>query len=107
MKLEIFCVFDSKAQAFLPPFFLPMIGQATRIFQNCANDKSHQFGANPADYTLFHMGEFDDDSGKLVPKATPENLGIAQEFKNAQKIPDPNFANVIDSLDTATNEAKN
>jgi hypothetical protein len=91
MKLEIFSVYDSKAKAFLPPFFLPMVGQATRIFQNCANDKTHQFGANPADYTLFHLGDFDDEKAIIETKPTPENLGIAQEFKNAEKIPDPDF----------------
>lgn len=91
MKLEIFAVYDSKAQAYLPPFFLPMLGQATRIFQNCANDTTHAFGANPGDYTLFHLGDFDDDSAKITVKNTPENLGIAQEFKDQPKIPEPNF----------------
>lgn len=95
MKLEIFSVYDSKAQAYLPPFFLPMVGQATRIFQNCANDSAHQFGANPGDYTLFHLGDFDDDSAKISLKATPRNLGIAQEFKSAPKIPEPIFTDPV------------
>lgn len=80
MKLKIFSIFDSKAKAFLPPFFLPEPEVAIRTFTNAANDKKHAFGANPADYTLFLLGEFDDDTAKIVTKATPRNLGIAQQF---------------------------
>ncbi len=94
MKLEIFSVYDSKAQAYLPPFFLPMSGQATRIFQNCANDKAHAFGANPLDYTLFHIGEFDDASGAIDSKTAPLNLGTAEQFKNAPKLPEPSFPDI-------------
>lgn len=91
MKLEIFSVYDSKARSFLPPFFLPQVGMATRIFQNCANDPGHQFGANPSDYTLFHLGNFDDESAAVDIKITPENLGIAQEFKDQPQIKESPF----------------
>jgi len=80
MKLHIFTVYDSKAQAYLPPFFLPNTAIATRTFTNAANDKGHAFGANPADYTLFHVGHFDDDTAKIVSKATPHPIGLAQDF---------------------------
>ena len=89
MKLNVYSVYDSKAEAFLPPFFLPMEGQALRIFQNTANNKDHDFGRNPMDYTLFKLGEFDDDNGLLVPLTTPKNLGSAEEHKNAPQIPEP------------------
>jgi len=92
MKLQIFAVYDSKAQAYLPPFFLPQKGMATRIFQNTANDPKHQFGANPEDYCLFHIGEFDDESSLIVSKTPPESLGLAQEFKEAPEPPEPDFS---------------
>ncbi len=82
MKLHIFAIYDSKAQAYLPPFFLPNTEVAKRVFAGAANDKGHAFGANVADYTLFHLGHFDDDSAKIVTKATPRNLGLAQEYVN-------------------------
>lgn len=58
MKLGIFCVHDSKAGAHISPFFLPNEAMALRTFTDCVNSDSHQFGANPADYTLFSLGEF-------------------------------------------------
>lgn len=84
MILKIFAIYDSKAKAYLPPFFLPEPAVAVRVFSNAANDKDHQFGANPGDYTLFHLGGFDDDTGKITTKATPRNLGIAQQFVKAE-----------------------
>lgn len=81
MKLEMFSVYDSKAKAFMNPMFLPQVGQATRLFANAVNSKDHQFGANPSDYTLFHIGTFDDETAKITSKIAPENLGLAQEFK--------------------------
>lgn len=104
MKLQIFSVYDSKAKAYLPPFFLPEIGMATRVFQNCANDKGHQFGANAEDYCLFHIGEFDDSTALCVPKTTPESLGLAQEFKKSTV---EDITNDDHLTDVSINEARN
>lgn len=79
MILQVFSIYDSKAQAFLPPFFLPKESVAIRVFSSAASDPEHAFGAFPGDYTLFHIGSFDDDNAKIETKATPRNLGLAQE----------------------------
>lgn len=75
MKLEIFSVYDSKAQAYLPPFFLPKEAMAIRIFAECCNSPEHQFGKHPADYTLFHIGSFDDWDGDILAIQPQKNLG--------------------------------
>lgn len=69
MKLKAFAIFDQKAKAFLPPFFLPETAVAVRTFGDCVNTKEHAFGRHPADYTLFGLGQFDMDSGSLLPAA--------------------------------------
>lgn len=66
MILKIFSIQDIKAKAFLPPFFLPEQGQATRTFGDCVNDPKHQFGRHPHDYTLFGIGTFDDETGTIT-----------------------------------------
>lgn len=63
MKQRIFTIYDDKAKAYLPPFFLPEMGMATRAFSDCVNDPKHNFGLHPSDYTLFCCGIFDDKSG--------------------------------------------
>lgn len=75
MKLKIFSVFDDKASAFIPPFFLPNSAMAIRAFTQCVNDPSHQFGQNPGDYTLFELGEFDDSDGSIDLLMAQKNHG--------------------------------
>ncbi len=60
MVHKMFSIFDVKAQAYLPPFFLPEKGMALRVFGDCVNSRDHQFGKHPGDYTLFELGSFDD-----------------------------------------------
>lgn len=60
MILQIFSVYDVKAEAFLQPFFVPSKGLAVRAFTDAANDDKHQFSQHREDFTLHHLGEFDD-----------------------------------------------
>lgn len=66
MNHKAFAIFDAKARAYLPPFFLPEQGMAVRAFADCANDLRHNFGKHPEDYFLFQIGEYDDSSGMLT-----------------------------------------
>ena len=65
MELNVFSVYDEKAGAYLPPWTLPTVAMAKRVFGNCVNDQEHQFCANPEDYTLFKLATFDDRTGRL------------------------------------------
>lgn len=86
MKLEIFAVYDSKAEAYITPFFQPKTNQAKRVFQNASQDIKHAFGRNPEDYTLFHLGSWDDDTALLKPNKTPESLGLALEYQTMKTL---------------------
>ncbi len=77
----IFTVFDSKAETFMPPFFVPTRGMAIRAFEDCINSDSHHFGQHPADYTLFHLGDFDTDTG-VFNISTKTSIGNGVEFQN-------------------------
>lgn len=85
MKLRIFSVYDQKAQAFMPPFYVPRPEMAMRSFQECANDPAHQFFRSPADYTLYCLGTFDDDSAQFTLEAQPLNLGTALTVKREKQ----------------------
>lgn len=82
MKFKIFSIYDSKAEVFNTPIFLATEGQAIRIFDDMVNDedKNADIAKHPEDYTLFTIGEFDANNGKLEPLNTPKSLGLAQEF---------------------------
>jgi len=93
---NIFSVYDNKAEAFLPPFVLPKREMAIRTFADSINNPETQLHKHPADYTLFTLGTFDDEIGKIVPEKTSlhngvelwdytlkEDFGVKQELKKA------------------------
>ena len=72
MRHRAFSVYDQKALAYLPPFFMPEVGMATRAFTDMVNDREHMFGKHPEDFTLFELALFDDLKGMLEPFKAPE-----------------------------------
>ena len=81
MTLQIFTVFDSAANLFLQPFFAMTAEVAIRQFRELVNDTQHQFGKFPEDYTLFHIGEVDQETGQIL-SMEPRSLGIAITFQS-------------------------
>lgn len=85
MEHRIFAIYDQKAFAYLPPFTLPRAEMAERTFGECINSNTHQFGKHPADYTLFELGSYDDNSGQLTPHLAPLVVGSGVEY--LQRLP--------------------
>lgn len=71
----LFSIFDSKAAAYLPPFFMHRNEMAQRTFSDCINASDHQFSKHPEDYTLFATAVFDDSTGTVQSYETSEMLG--------------------------------
>lgn len=65
MKLTGFSIYDTKAEAFMPPFFMPSIGLGVRAFGDVLRDPNSPIGKHPRDYELFKVGEFDDSTGSV------------------------------------------
>lgn len=80
-RLFLFSVFDAKAGAFLPPFFLPAEPVALRTFGGCCSDPGHSFGQFPGDYTLFRLGTFDVASAAIVLLPSPEVVATGVEAR--------------------------
>lgn len=81
MKLKMFCVFDSKVQAFTTPFFQRATAEAIRSFQDEVNKPGSQIGKYAGDYTLFELGAWDDQTAAFEIYDTPTSLGLAVNFK--------------------------
>lgn len=84
ITIKFYSVHDSKAEAFLPPFTAPTAGVAIRMWEAACNDPEHTFHRHAGDYTLFEIGEFDQDSGQVNGYAVLNNLGIALQYKTDQ-----------------------
>ena len=61
--MKMYSVFDTKADFWAPPFFARTHEEALRAFSVAANDRQHQWGRHPADFSLFYVGEFDEFTG--------------------------------------------
>jgi len=84
MKHQIFAIYDSKAGAYLPPWTIHKEEMAIRLFADMIHDPNHQFAKNPADYTLFKIGTYDDNSAMIVNEKENTSLGNGVEFKNEE-----------------------
>lgn len=81
MKYKVYTIFDMKVGAYMQPFFMRQNGEAIRAFTDLANDKSKTIGANPEDFSLYYIAEFDDESGLFFGKQIDHVcLGKAIEF---------------------------
>lgn len=80
MILKVYTVYDSKAEAYLQPFFSQSKGVAIRSFQEAVRDEKSNISKYPEDFTLFELGEYDDSNSKFNLHNTPQSLGVAVEF---------------------------
>lgn len=87
MNEQVFTVFDSKVGEYNRPFFARSIGEALRMFQDTVDDPKSQLHKHAADYTLFHLGEYDGESGQFHNLDSPRSCGVALEFKKQYEIP--------------------
>lgn len=84
MIIKLFAVFDSKAALFGQPFSDQQEGSAIRNFSDAVNDSSNPnnlWNKHPEDFSLFQIGEFDNNSGELIP-CVPKSLVTASALRS-------------------------
>lgn len=82
--LKVFSVYDSKAEAFLLPFFTSNAAVAIRNFSSAASDAATAFSRHPGDYTLFEIGSWDESEGAWRPLSAKVALGSAIELRSEE-----------------------
>lgn len=85
MKLKIFSIYDSKAKAFITPFFSPTTEVGQRSFGGACNDPTTQFHRHPGDFSLFEIGEFGIETGEVTPHKQLINHGLAIIYQDENK----------------------
>ncbi len=94
MKQEIFSIYDTKADAYLPPFFTQNKHTALRSFSDAVNDLNTDLSKHAGDFVLFQVGSWDDQGGILTPLPANINLGVGIEFQQSTEIPTPTLQEV-------------
>jgi len=72
MKINVYAIKDAKAGIFHPPFFSQNHATATRSANHSARDAHSLSNSHPEDFAIYHIGTFDDESGKLSVMPTPD-----------------------------------
>ena len=85
MKINMYSIHDSAAQAFLPPFYQNNNELAIRAFTAAVNGHGDQsIKMNPEQFTLYLIGMFDDATGMILAEA-PEALMNGKVLVDPQK----------------------
>lgn len=70
MKIGQYSVYDRLAQIFSQPTNILNDDIAVRVMRDCVKDKTHDYGKNPLDYSLYRVGTFDNVTGEINSETT-------------------------------------
>lgn len=79
--MKLVSIRDMKAKAYLRPNFQTSIADAVRSWETIANEGDSMISKFPNDFRLYHMANFDSESGHLEVLDPPVDLGSAFDFK--------------------------
>lgn len=74
MVKKIYAIRDSKAECFHNPFYQSTHGEAERAFRTAVADEKTTLNQYPEDFDLYYLGEYDDNTGKMMALDTPQHV---------------------------------
>lgn len=88
---KVCVVYDSVSEAYMRPFFAPATGAAIRSFTDEVNSGNADsiVAMHPADYTLFELGEWDDEKGVIHLYETKKRLVHGLDVKRSDEAQTP------------------
>jgi hypothetical protein len=92
MKLNVYAIYDNTAKAYMQPFYMHNHALAVRAFTDQVNsEQDNPIKNHPDQFTLFHIGEFDDKTGNLELREH-QSLGKALSYKKETTYEKTNIA---------------
>jgi len=73
MRIPYFSIYDKKSLHYTPIWQAQTFGAAERAFNTAVNSDSNDYSKYPEDFDLFHVGNFDDETGIFEP-CTPQYI---------------------------------
>ncbi len=93
MILRIFTMYDTKANAYVRPFFMPNVAMAQRAIVKAGQDIDHPFAMHPRDFILYGLGSWDEESAEFH-LTIPEQHGSVRELTPEDKRDEHDLAEV-------------
>lgn len=80
MKFKMFTIYDSKAETYSSIMLQNTTASFMRGFANEVQKPESTYHMYPADFTLFEIGEYDDQTGQVQAYQAKKSLGLALDF---------------------------
>lgn len=84
--MKIVAIRDDAIQAFGRPIFVVALGQATRSFADEVNNEQSEMCKHPSDYSLYEIGEYDDEIGRVTSLESPRLLSRGADVSKRENI---------------------
>lgn len=82
MIYKVYSVYDAQTKAYGHPMLQNTHGEAERTFKLQVNNKDSRYHQSPEDYDLFHIGEYDDNTGGIERLNAPQHIIKATALLN-------------------------
>lgn len=84
MNIQMMALFDKKARAFKTPWFAAHVELGVRAVADAANNAPEMdIYKFPEDFSVYHLGTFNDENGQMILAAQPiivcEALSLKKE----------------------------
>lgn len=85
MKLQVLAIFDSATKVFSHPHFDVTVERAQGSFEVTCKDPRTNLSKYPKDYSLWHLAEYDDSTGRFENLKAPLMVVSAMSYANLSK----------------------
>ena len=79
MKYLLMAIRDRASKVYDRPVPTRSEPEAIRMLADIAKDESTMIGQHPDDFTMFHIGYYDDATGTITPEDAPAKVATASE----------------------------
>jgi len=86
LKLLIFALRDSCAEYYTNPIYARTRAEAIRSLGLAVNDGQSDIGGHPEHFSLFELGSFDPENGRIEVHALPVGVISALDLKAAPPV---------------------
>lgn len=81
--MKVLAIRDRAVDAYGLPIFVVAIGQGVRSFGDEINREGSAYHAHPEDFDLYLLGDFDEQTGTLVPIGVPRQVAIGKDLRSS------------------------
>lgn len=80
MKYQMYSIFDLKVGVYHPPICFRSPGEAIRTFVSSANSGDSLLSKYPRDFSLYHLGSWDDETAAYQVLPEPAFIGVLADL---------------------------